>query len=258
MANRNNLLFRKLKMALGIAALAASQQAAADVIELNNFWAGHGSAVIDFTGIDWHTGATVTGLHEHGGSGGFKTYNLTTDPARQDSFQSWCVDIFHNFSFSVQSQDTLKPANIALAGSSATLPTSFSQKAADDLARLYTNHHSAVDSKSSTGANESAFQLAVWEIVNERSGTYSLGNGNFRATGTGSSTAAIWLSELATPSASKYSANIWTVQMTLSTGKGYAQDVVVFSPVPEPETYAMLLAGLGLLSFTAKRRKQSA
>lgn len=29
-------------------------------------------------------------------------------------------------------------------------------------------------------------------------------------------------------------------------------------PVPEPETYAMLLAGLGLLSFTARRRKQSA
>lgn len=28
--------------------------------------------------------------------------------------------------------------------------------------------------------------------------------------------------------------------------------------VPEPETYAMLLAGLGLLSFTAKRRKQNA
>ena len=30
------------------------------------------------------------------------------------------------------------------------------------------------------------------------------------------------------------------------------------SAVPEPETYAMLLAGLGLLSFTARRRKQSA
>lgn len=28
-------------------------------------------------------------------------------------------------------------------------------------------------------------------------------------------------------------------------------------PVPEPETYAMLLAGLGLLSFTSRRRKQN-
>ncbi|MBL8500478.1 MAG: FxDxF family PEP-CTERM protein [Nitrosomonas sp.] len=30
------------------------------------------------------------------------------------------------------------------------------------------------------------------------------------------------------------------------------------SPVPEPETYAMLLAGLGLLGFMARRRKESA
>lgn len=30
------------------------------------------------------------------------------------------------------------------------------------------------------------------------------------------------------------------------------------SPVPEPETYTMLLAGLGLLGFMARRRKESA
>lgn len=29
------------------------------------------------------------------------------------------------------------------------------------------------------------------------------------------------------------------------------------APVPEPETYGMLLAGLGILSFLARRRKQS-
>ena len=32
----------------------------------------------------------------------------------------------------------------------------------------------------------------------------------------------------------------------------------VYAPIPEPETYAMLLAGLGLLGFMARRRKESA
>jgi len=30
------------------------------------------------------------------------------------------------------------------------------------------------------------------------------------------------------------------------------------APVPEPETYAMILAGLGLLGFFARRREQNA
>ena len=33
------------------------------------------------------------------------------------------------------------------------------------------------------------------------------------------------------------------------------QVAVIGSPIPEPETYAMLLAGLGLLGFIARRRK---
>lgn len=37
-------------------------------------------------------------------------------------------------------------------------------------------------------------------------------------------------------------------------GKYYAN--IALAPVPEPETYAMMLAGLGLLGFTARRRKQ--
>lgn len=33
-------------------------------------------------------------------------------------------------------------------------------------------------------------------------------------------------------------------------------DNLVYAPVPEPETYAMLLAGLGLLGFAARRKQQ--
>lgn len=38
---------------------------------------------------------------------------------------------------------------------------------------------------------------------------------------------------------------------------GYGGSLNV-TPVPEPETYAMLLAGLGLMGFTARRRKNNA
>lgn len=253
-----NIRLRGLTVAaLAVVALFAAQPAAAGMIELNSFWAGSGTVTIDFTGENWHDGSTVTGLHEYGGSGGFRTYDLTADPGRQNGFESWCVDIFHNFSFVIDATDVLKPASVALAGSTATLATVFSSKAATDLGRLYTNHHGAIDSTSSSATNEAAFQLAAWEIVNERSGTYSLGGGDFRATGTGSSLAGTWLGELSTASTSAYRADIWTVQSTMTTGHGYAQDVAVFTPVPEPGTYAMMLAGLGLLGFTSRRKKQN-
>ncbi len=43
-----------------------------------------------------------------------------------------------------------------------------------------------------------------------------------------------------------------------SAGLDLGLDNVVITAVPEPETYAMLLAGLGLLGFMARRRKESA
>jgi hypothetical protein len=45
--------------------------------------------------------------------------------------------------------------------------------------------------------------------------------------------------------------------LTEATGINSHGQVAAFgiSPIPEPETYAMLLVGLGLLGFIARRRK---
>ncbi len=40
-------------------------------------------------------------------------------------------------------------------------------------------------------------------------------------------------------------------------GASFGGAVSMAAPVPEPETYGMLLAGLGVLGFLARRRKQS-
>jgi hypothetical protein len=233
--------------ALAATALFAAQPAAADVIEINNFWAGHGTVNISFTGTDWHTGDAAS-VHETTGAGGFLTYNLTTDSGMQNGFQSFCVDIFHSFSPAVDSNDTLQPASTVLG-----------TQAAADLGMLYSNHHADIAATSGNATNEAAFQLAVWEIVNEGSDHYDINGGEFSASGTGSALAQQWLDELAGGNGGHgdYSANIWTVQDMITTGHGYAQDVVVFAPVPEPQTYAMMLVGLGLLGFSARRKSQN-
>jgi hypothetical protein len=243
----------KMRMRKGVSAalagtvLLAAQSAMADTIQLSSFWAGSGSASINFQGTNYHNGATVSVI-EGGGSGGFKTNDLTTSPAGGNSFQAWCVDIFHSFSFPISTVDVLKSA-----------VSIFGTTKANDLGRLYTIAGSSVSSTGTSAANSSAFQLAVWEIVNETAGSfYNLGSGAFKVSGTGDSIAQGWLNTLNTTStASAYSVNIWSVTGQGASGMG-AQDVAVFAPIPEPETYVMLMAGLGLMGFVARRRQQEA
>jgi hypothetical protein len=52
---------------------------------------------------------------------------------------------------------------------------------------------------------------------------------------------------------SSYSLNIAGFKLNPAASASYAGNVSI-SPVPEPQTYAMLLAGLGLIGFSARRR----
>ena len=61
-------------------------------------------------------------------------------------------------------------------------------------------------------------------------------------------------------SISGLSSSIYTnsyVHVQGAIGGGSAKYTPIMSAIPEPETYAMMLAGLGLLGFTARRRKNN-
>ena len=53
-------------------------------------------------------------------------------------------------------------------------------------------------------------------------------------------------------------ASLTIVGIKSATSLSSYSGVVAVTPVPEPETYAMLLAGLGVMGAIARRRKQAA
>lgn len=107
-------------------------------------------------------------------------------------------------------------------------------------------------------ADSTALQLAIWYLEGEISATvntsvYNLYTSNSRATG--------WVAE------ANQNANGWIGQVrvlnllregTANSGvfNTVAQDQLYLAPIPEPETYAMMLAGLGLIGFVAGRRRR--
>lgn len=173
-------------------------------------------------------------------AGAFSMRNLTAG----GSFAAWCVDIttWLNTSNSGASYTLTSGANFY----------SSSTRGAEivaDLGRLASQHLASVNTRSESGA----FQLAMWEIVYENSETYGLGSGNFRVSSASNgarSLANSWLSNLGDG----------TPTMTLSVwASSNSQDLAVFNvtPIPEPEIYAMLAAGLGILGFVGRRRRQT-
>lgn len=107
-------------------------------------------------------------------------------------------------------------------------------------------------------ADSTALQLAIWYLEGEISSTvnssvYNLYSSNSRATG--------WVADAALNAGSGIG-NVRVLNLlregTFGSGNfnTVAQDQLYLMPIPEPETYAMMLAGLGLIGFVAGRRRR--
>jgi hypothetical protein len=172
--------------------------------------------------------------------------NITTGSSLQSgaiangtSFLAYCIDPFQ---WSSSSPLTYNVAALSTLGSTQ----------AAEVSKLYSQSFAGTSGNS---VNSAAFQVALWELAKD-DGVLTTG-----AVHTTSSTNASVIAAANTmidnakhgaAGATQYSFNLYT--------NASNQDYLVatmgsVTPVPEPETYAMLLAGLGLIGFTATRRR---
>jgi len=132
----------------------------------------------------------------------------------------------------------------------AYLYTNFSNQTLSNY-QFLTNTQAQIDERVADGTS---LQRAIWYLEGERDS----GSGNW---GYDSDTQAkAWVTEAAAATANWTSIGQVRV-LNLYKDSGFtqvAQDQLYIAAVPEPEIYAMLGLGLGLMGFTARRRKSIA
>ncbi len=163
------------------------------------------------------------------------------------SFTGYCIDIMdflHAGLFDIVPLVSYAPLN----------PT---QKA--QLLALVSNADPLLNAATPSNTISAGIQLAVWEIVYETGGTFNAGSGIFKAT---TDAAAI-------AKANEYlgyvSGGTWTAQagyqlntLVALNGANQEQLFLIKSPVPEPATWAMMIAGFGLVGASLRARRKLA
>jgi PEP-CTERM motif len=131
----------------------------------------------------------------------------------------------------------------------------YSTQQVDSVARLFTvagfnGNDWANDGV--TGTESSALQVAIWEVMHDSLATANLDTGNLFFTSINStvkSQAIDFLSAAAALNPGQYSADV----RVFTPVDGFASQPLV-TTVPEPSTYAMLAACLGIVGLVARRK----
>jgi hypothetical protein len=155
------------------------------------------------------------------------------------SFTTYCTDLLQDFSFGTLYTDYTTVDGVAAWGA---------QKSTE-LDRAFSAF--ATYGAPASASTSAVAQAIIWEILYETSGTYDLTSGSFVAT-SADATAQGYFNN----SASIF-AIIAATPITVHASQLYSrseQDFVVLTPVPEPSTYALMLAGLAGIGFVARRR----
>ena len=215
------------KLAAALALVAAAWGPAAHAADVTFSGFAHGSETVTFavSSPNAPAGFTVS-------AGGF-----STSVNGGASFVSYCVDLYQTISFGSTYNDY-----------SAGPHTFANANALADISRLY-----GLAGAVNTSVLEAAFQIAVWEIAYEQTGTaYNVASGAATfAGGSAASSGALtqattWLGMLANASP------VPGVGVLNSPGH---QDVI-FAPVPEPSTVMLMLSGLAGVAALSRRRKK--
>jgi len=185
-----------------------------------------------------------------------------TDPVRTGSVSAgafnlnppageiaYCIDLAQTISFGVL-YDSYTKASLASDGV-------FSNAQKNKIAQLFRGFYtsSLLNSK-----NSAAFQLALWEIIFETGsslevdGALSGTRGVNYATGPDAAGSVIAIADGFLTGLGGFSTD-WTGLYTYRSPE--RQDQIVFHPVPEPSTWIILSAGLGLIALVVRRRAKA-
>ncbi len=243
----------KLRNVMTVMALGASMPALADNVDV---------ILSDFAYKDGGVKtATITNKTQTGNPAENKTiavyagaYAGTLNGA---SFVTFCTDVYQSLSFGTPAvtydrlsvDDTKK-----LWGGDSSQGTTYNPNSYGLVSKLFTTAYTSVKDS----VTSAAFQYALWELLYEKTGSYTIDGGNFTVTYTDAgaiSKANSWLASVVEANASE-----GYVVQSLFNGDynpwtSGTQDLVIATPVPEPQTYALALVSLGIVAGYARRRR---
>ena len=244
--NHISFISRMTRPALALAAALlvghaqAGQVTLKNALKLTNFSDGYAAMTTSLTGGEQIGVGRLAGV-------------LTLNGVTDNSFLTYCTDLFQDVYFNTTYVD------YSLVGTDTA--HGFSAHQADLLGKLYT--HSGVVHNTNDSV---AFQLSVWEIVNETGDTMDVSQGFFKRSSGGSGTqialANAWLSAISVDDA----VNDFDATRLYSPT---AQDFIVFnhkpprlashaqsaSSVPEPASGALVLPVLAALVWSGTRKR---